>query len=101
MALAAQTVDAPSTPDEITVAGKRFDRTRGVLRKNMLTGKIACEVQKSSGDVAIDAGVCKVASQCFRTRGKPTDFKSCVLEGRERFLDGYFASKQEDYARNQ
>ena len=84
---------------ELLVVGKRFDQTRGTVGRNLLTGKRTCRVTATSGDPKVDAGVCDVAMRCL-DKGRGTAFRDCVREGRARFLDTYYASRQADDAQD-
>ena len=84
---------------DLVVVGKRFDATRGTVGRNLLTGKRHCRVTQTSGEAAIDRGVCDVAMRCL-DKGRGEAFRTCVRDGRARFLDTYFASKQVDDAQD-
>ncbi|MBB5699655.1 hypothetical protein [Sphingomonas yantingensis] len=84
---------------DLVVVGKRFDATRGTVGRNLVTGKRRCRVTRTSGDAAIDNGVCEVAMHCL-DKGRGEAFRTCVRDGRARFLDTYFASKQVDDAQD-
>ena len=75
----------PST--DITVIGRKLAQTEGVIRTNVLTRNMSCEVDKSSGDLRIDDAVCKIAVSCLRQRFEGDAFRNCVLAGRKRFLN--------------
>jgi len=102
LALAIAPQPQPPEPADavVTVVGKRFDQTRGIIKQNVVTGRSTCTVTRSRGDAAIDQGVCEVGMACMGRTRKNASFKRCLAEGRERFLDNYFAAKERARATN-
>jgi len=84
---------ADDQPQEVLVTGRRFDRTRGIVIRNLVTRQLQCRITKTSGDARIDEGVCSVGKACFGHKGGQDAFTQCVADGRRRFLKTFVASE--------
>jgi hypothetical protein len=82
---------------EIVVIGRKLQLTKGLITTNVLTGRSACKVEKSSGDLRVDNAVCEIAITCLRQGRDGKAFAPCVKDGRQRFLAKLNQEAEQDH----
>ena len=75
--------------EAITVTARRFEQTRGILSKNVLTGRMRCRVTQTSGIAVLDKAVCDIAMACWQRKLASPEFSACVRDGRRQSLEAY------------
>ena len=80
--------------DEITVMAHRLDSISVWLARGA-DGKLACGMNRSSGDAKVDAGLCKTAARCTRQgAAAPDAMKNCIDTIKPSLLRDFAANRR-------
>jgi hypothetical protein len=78
-------IQAETVPDEEIVVTAKVNRIKITLGRDA-QGKVACQLNQSSGDVTIDSAVCREAAKCVGKKPVPQAKMEACIDKRKNAL---------------
>ncbi len=94
LALAGQAPPPPPPTDEIVVTGQRLKDLRIGLKRDRRTGIRRCFLKPSTGDAALDAGICAVYMDCSVTARTAPALEACMRPPLTRLVTDWMARRK-------